>query len=141
MTTVAYRDGVMACDTRMTGGFISTVDTKVITGPDALVGFCGDPIAAYEAAVWLAGETRERPSCSNKDDILFLVYRRNGLFLVDGELRELPLKGKYHAIGSGEQAAMVAMHMGATAKEAVKMAIRVDENSGGTVKEYSLEST
>jgi hypothetical protein len=123
----------------MTGGFISSVATKVIAGPEAIVGFCGDPIAAYEAAAWLSGVTRDRPSCSSKDDVLFLVHRRGGLFLVDGDLRELPIRERYFAIGSGEQAAMVAMHMGATAKDAVKMAIRVDENSGGSVKEYTLE--
>lgn len=139
MTTIAFRDGVMACDTRMTGGFISVVRSKIVTGHDTLVGFCGDPIAAWPSAMYLAGELQDRPPGSGKDEVLFLLYRSSGLYLVDSELRELPLTGnKYYAIGSGEQAAMVAMHMGATAAEAVKMAIKVDENSGGRVKEYSL---
>lgn len=137
MTTVAFRDGVMACDSRMTGGFVSICKSKVIAGRDATVGFCGDPIAAYPLALYLAGEVQDRPQSNSKDDVLFMVYRNGELFLADSELRELPLKGnKYFAIGSGEQAAMVAMHMGATAKEAVQMAIKVDENSGGPVREF-----
>jgi hypothetical protein len=129
----------MACDSRVTGGFISPVQTKVIVGRNCLVGYCGDVIAAWGAAQYLAGELKDAPTISNKDDVLFLMYRDGKLYLVDGELRELPLTGnKYYAIGSGEQAAMVAMHMGATAKEAVQMAIRVDQNSGGRVREFSL---
>ena len=137
MTTVAYRDGVMACDSLLTGGFKSVIKDKVIKGRDATVGFCGDAIAAYSSAMYLAGEVQDRPAASSKDDVLFLVYRDGDLFLADSELRELPLDGnKFYAIGSGEQAAMTAMYMGASATEAVKMAIKVDENSGGRVKEY-----
>lgn len=140
MTTVAYRDGVMACDSRISGGFLSLIKSKVIVGQGVMVGFCGDPMAAWGAAMYLAGHIQDRPSVSGKDDVLFLMYREKKLYLLDGELRELPLDGnKYYAIGSGEQAAMVAMHMGATAAEAVKMAIRVDENSGGPVKEFTLD--
>ncbi len=128
----------MACDSLVTGGFKSVTRDKIIQGRTATVGFCGDPIAAYGAAMFLSGEYQERPAISKSDDVLFLVHRDNRLYLVDGDLRELPLAGNpFYAIGSGEQAAMVAMHMGATAKEAVKMAIKVDENSGGPVKEFT----
>jgi len=139
MTTVAFRDGVMACDTRMTGGFISVCKDKIVSGREAIVGFCGDPIAAYCGAQYLAGELQDRPIINSKDDVLFLMYREGSLYMVDGDLRELPLDGnKYFAIGSGEQAAMVAMHMGATARDAVAMAIKVDENSGGRIKVFTI---
>ena len=129
----------MACDSRVTGGFISQTQGKVVVGMGCMVGFCGDPIAGYGGAQYLAGELQERPY-TGKDDVLFLVYRDGQLSLADSEYREFPLKGnKYYAIGSGEQAAMVAMHMGATAKDAVRMAIKVDECSGGPVREYTLE--
>ena len=138
MTTIAFRDGIMACDSRMTGGYIAVCKSKIVEGRDCLVGFSGDAIAGHSGAMYLAGEMQDRPVTS-KDDVWFLVYRDKRLYLADSEFRELPLDGnKYFAIGSGEQAAMVAMHMGASAAEAVKMAIRVDENSGGTVREYSL---
>ena len=139
MTTIAFRDGVMACDSRMTGGYIAVCRSKVVVGRDCLVGFCGDPIAAYGGAMYLAGEIQDRPQSNDSDDVTFLVWRDGRLYLADSSLRELPLDGnKYFAIGSGEQAAIVAMHMGASAKEAVQMAIRVDENSGPPVKEFSL---
>ena len=138
MTTIAVRDGVMACDSRMTGGYIAVCKSKVVEGRGCLVGFSGDAIAGYSGAMYIAGEAQDRPTTS-KDDVWFLILRGDGMFLADHEFRELPLSGnKYFAIGSGEQAAMVAMHMGATAAEAVKMAIKVDENSGGTVREFTL---
>jgi ATP-dependent protease HslVU (ClpYQ) peptidase subunit len=58
--------------------------------------------------------------------------------MADHRLREVKLRETFWAIGSGEQAAMVAMHMGATAKEAVEMAKRVDPYTGGRVREFSL---
>jgi hypothetical protein len=122
----------------MTGGFISVCQTKVLQGPRGLVGFSGDPISGYTGALYLCGDAQDRPITAGAD-CWYLALRPDGVYLIDSEFRELPLKGnKYYAIGSGEQAAMVAMHMGATAAEAVKMAIRVDEYSGGTVKEFTL---
>lgn len=141
MTTIAVRDGKMACDSRITGGFIAATKTKIITGRNCLVGFCGDYIACYSGALWLAGELSDRPSTSDSDDVLFLVLRGKDIYLADAQLREAPVGGKYWAIGSGEQAAMTAMHMGATAKEAVKMAKLVDECTGGRVREFSLENS
>lgn len=139
MTTIAFRDGTMACDSLVTGSFKSIINSKVVVGQNCMVGFCGDPIAAWDAAQYLAGELQDKPNICGKDDVLFLMYKDKKLYLVDGELRQLPLDGnKYYAIGSGEQAAMVAMHMGATAAEAVKMAIKVDDGSGGRVREYTL---
>ena len=139
MTTVAFRDGVMACDSKVSGDFLSKIQDKVVKGRGVLVGYCGDLIAAWSGAMYLAGEVQDRPITTREDDVMFLIYRDGELYLADAEFREVPLKPmKYYAIGSGGQAAMVAMHMGATAGEAIKMAIRVDDGSGGPVKEYRL---
>lgn len=46
--------------------------------------------------------------------------------------------GPFMAIGSGAQGAMVALHLGLSPREAVRIASRVDPNSGGRVRSLSL---
>lgn len=43
------------------------------------------------------------------------------------------------SIGSGSHHALTAMDMGATAKEAVRMAIKRDSNSGGTIRTFRVK--
>jgi ATP-dependent protease HslVU (ClpYQ) peptidase subunit len=137
MTTVAAREGKIACDSRLTGGFIAKAN-KIIVGDGVIVGYAGDWIAAECLGRHIAGLDEEKPKRDSDDDVEFLVLRPKGIFMVDRRLREVKICDKYWAIGSGCQAAMVAMHMGATAKEAVEMAKLVDECTGGRVREYSL---
>jgi hypothetical protein len=137
MTTVAVRDNTMVCDSRMVGGFIGR-SHKVLRGESILVGWCGDAVAGYAFAEHVAGLAEEKPHNGGDDSIDLLVLKKNKIWLVDNRLRWLPIPQKYYAIGSGSQAAMVAMHMGATAKEAVEMAKLVDECTGGRVYEFVL---
>jgi len=139
MTTIAVKEGSMACDSRLTGGFISSTPGKIVVGKDRIVGFCGGYAAGYSGALWLAGELNDRPETYSGDDCEFIVLRRDGIWVADEFLRMAPVKGKFWATGSGGIAAMAAMHMGATAVEAVRIAIKVDELSGAPAKEYSLE--
>lgn len=139
MTTVAFKDGVMACDSRITGGPLYTSKTKVIKGRDSLVGWCGDACAGYAGALYISGESQDRPETHRDDDVLFLIYRDGEVLFADSEFREFPLEDDFAAIGSGEMAAMTAMSMGATAAQAVKKAIEYDECSGGAVKKYTLK--
>lgn len=138
MTTIAVRDGVMACDSQITGGFVATKATKVIVGDGVIVGYAGDWIACHCFARYLAGLEDEKTERDSEDDMEFLILRGSGIYMADHRLREVKLRETFWAIGSGEQAAMVAMHMGATAKEAVEMAKRVDPYTGGRVREFSL---
>ena len=140
MTTVAVRDGVMACDSRLTGGFISSAPGKVVVGRDCIVGFCGPYASGYTGALWLAGELNDRPETDSGDDNEFIVLRRDGIWLADHILRMAPIKGKFWATGSGGMAAMAAMHMGASALDAVKIAIKLDEGSGPPAMEYQFDS-
>ena len=49
-----------------------------------------------------------------------------------------PIESDFWAAGSGEQGALVAMHMGATAEEAVRYACLVDPGSGEPVHTLSF---
>jgi len=136
MTTIAYKSGVMACDSQISGGFISTCPDKVILGKCA-VGFTGDYVAGYQGALFLAGESQERPDYA-EDDTEYIVVDAGKIWIADSRLRIAPIGDKFWSIGSGCAAAMAAMYMGASAEDAVKIAIKVDEYSGGKVRTYNL---
>lgn len=135
MTTVAVRDGIIACDSCVSGSFPNAT-IKIKRGPDFLIGFAGD---------WVAGEylvecyiNDDKPIRHDDDDVDILIARESGIYFLDALFREAKICEKYYAIGSGSQAAMVAMNMGATAVEAVREAIKVDLYSGGRVRSLSL---
>ena len=126
----------MACDSLVTGG-LSAPSTKIWRKGDCIVGFCGDWIAGvYFAQIYLKGdEAKKRDS---DDDIELLVLRPSGIYLVDYRFREVKISLAYYAIGSGGQGAMVAMNMGATAVEAIKEAIKVDDYTDGKIRSLAL---
>ena len=139
MTTIAVRGGIMACDSRITGGFISKSPRKVIVGSKCIVGFCGGYAAGYAGALFLSGESTDRPETYSDDLEEYIVRSPRGIEVADEQLRVAPISGTFWATGSGGMAAMAAMHMGATALEAVRVAIKCDEVSGSPAKEYRLK--
>lgn len=140
MTTIAYKDGVIAYDSRTTSGTLVNSDTTnkrhVVDGVSFFIAgaICDHPrlIAAYfgaevgkhvecRALVVDAGELFE---CAVSDDSGF--WRTQ---LVPEELT---------ALGSGAHFAYGAMDAGASAVEAVKIATHRDVCSGGKVRAYNV---
>lgn len=135
MTTIVVRAGIMASDSLVSGGFPG-VANKIRKRADCLIGFAGD---------WLAGNhmiesylMNREPIRGDSDDVEILILRAKGSYLLDAYFREAPTGMPYYAIGSGSQAAMCAMNMGADAIEAIRQAIKVDEYSGGKVRHLKL---
>ena len=138
MTTIAVRDGVMACDSRIAGAFYESAE-KMFSGKDCIIGFSGDWVAGVHYIDKYLADAE--PIKGKDDDVDFIILRNDGIYYMDVTLREIRIIGDYYAIGSGCQAAMVAMNMGADAKEAVTQAIRVDVYSAGPVKTRELLHT
>lgn len=138
MTTIAAKDGVMACDSRITGGFENPA-RKIRKGKGCIVGYCGDWIAGEALAEYYISEGGTEPPLDDNDDIELLVLKKSGIYLVDRKFRKVKIHGKHYAIGSGAAAAMVAMNMGASATEAIKEASKVDDYTDGRVRSLRLE--
>lgn len=137
MTTVAAKDGVMACDSQVTGSFGCPAQ-KIRKSGDIIIGFAGDWIAGAYFADYYLNPLTDPPERDSDDDIDLLVLKPSGIYLVDYRFREVRICGHHYAIGSGAQAAMVAMNMGADAKEAIKQAMKVDDWTGGRVRSLSI---
>lgn len=148
MTTITYRDGIMAGDRRIsdTGrGLIEGGTTKIFRREDdgALIGVAGSLGVAQRFARWfLAGEQGEMPPLRDKDanaTAEAIVVRPNGKVENIYELGTIYIESDYHAIGSGSIAALAAMDMGADARRAVEVACGRDAGSGNGIDELRLD--
>lgn len=141
MTTIAYKDGVIAADSQATDVNEVCKVRKLFKCRDEIVSICGDAIAAMKFVEWRKAGAQEddKPKFGASDDFLSLVVTSNGVALWDKRMTPLPIKDRFSALGSGSGIALGAMHMGASAREAIKAAIRWDAFTGGRVISYSVK--
>lgn len=141
MTTIAYRDGVLASDTLITSG--TDVSGYYQKGRRiglllyASTGSCGLG-DTFEA--WLRGGCRgDQPSLKNGDSTAHcIVVMPDGLVVWFHQDGMTPMRTPYHAVGSGSAYAIGAMAAGATAAEAVRIAMLHDTGTGGDVTTLSI---
>lgn len=144
MTTIAIKDGVMACDSKesYSDGMITSWDAwKVALHEDCYYGFCGSSHWTTLAMDTIRNNGKLE-SLSPDIDLVFLRMPKKGkpsvVYLADGHLSQEDVTKNGYAIGSGMPYAMVAMSCGKSAVDAVKEAIKWDCFSGGKVRAYSF---
>lgn len=136
MTTIAYRDGVLAADTQQTDahGCAHGRVVKVTRRGPILAAAAGQACHARKFLDWFRAGMNGEPAIGDDD--------RNAdgiLFLPDGTVIEFSPRGsktvtcEFYATGSGMDYALGAMAMGASAEEAVRVAMRFDNCTGGEV--------
>lgn len=139
MTAIAYRDGVLAADSMVGGGNqIFGTDRKLWRRLDgALMGAVGrSEIAHPFRELFMAGLEREF-ICVSKDNEDFgaLVVYADGQCWAYGVYGRYPLEqGPFTAMGSADVFLMGAMAAGASAEEAVALAIAWRKDIGGPVQ-------
>lgn len=138
LTTIAYRDGVMAADGRVTVGQLIVTDTchKITKLSDgALFALCGDDRLEQALIAWLEACDPEVMPPQGKDFTAVLVDTQGVLSTFEGSGDDfVTWGGEYAAFGSGQDIAYGAMEMGATADQAVAAAIRRNTHSGGLIQ-------
>lgn len=138
MTTICYRDGVMAADSRVTidseggGARVFRCEklyrVKTYNGKRCLVGLAGGSFDGLAFLDWLVSKTSEPPQRLIDGDAAFtaLVLNQHGLFEYDKWCRPERIIEPFYAVGSGAKAALGALHMGASARRAVAVACKID---------------
>lgn len=138
MTTICYRDGIMAADTRATvtseagGARVQRVDklyrVKTFNHGVAIVGLAGGSFDGLAFLDWLVSKEKDPPSrlIDGEADFTALVLNKAGLFEYDKWCRPERVLEAFHSVGSGAKAALGALHMGASARRAVAIACRID---------------
>jgi len=134
MTTIAYRDGVMAADTQETGACIKRRMPKLVRLPcGGVAGGCGEVTALRKALAWIARPKGEPPRL--KDASLLVAYADGRVGWIEDKLWTFCEVHPPYAIGSGAQAAMAAMqHFNACARVAVEAAASADPNTSAPVE-------
>jgi hypothetical protein len=149
MTTIAYRSGVIAADSRTTthteeGGSrvfrCEKLYRKFPGHPDEVIlGTAGETFSSLVFVDWY-GTGKKRPSelIDGDADFTVLAFTRKGLFEYDKWCRGERILNSFYAVGSGAKAAMGAMHMGASAQKAVEIACRIDPFSAPPIVAWRL---
>ncbi len=137
MTTIAYnhRDREMATDSQATAGYctVSTTTTKLFRVVDGWLAFCGNWADAQCLMDYLAGDEVDLKGLEVGAFIMPDTGNPYQLVLSNaGRVQQMPISCSF-ALGSGSDYALGAMEAGASAKDAVKAAIKYDVFSGGRV--------
>lgn len=139
MTTIAYRNGILAADTRVTiGGSAVGRMIKIARREDGALAFAAGA-AGYNHAFlnWFMQGEKEKPPeaklCDNLIDRGVIVHSEGGMITVFEPDGKFEFSAPYCAIGSGRDIALGVMHHGGSAEQAVEAAIHHDNDTGGSI--------
>lgn len=145
MTTIVFRSGFVASDSRVTldGDYIHPREVvKVWRCGDALFGIVGSAENMDTLKEWLefgGPHAPDRPELEDTTLIEFCadgrIYEHHGK---DGTMEVTPLAKDFYVWGSGRLIAYGALELGASAAEAVLIAAKYDPSTGGTVRELQV---
>jgi len=136
VTTIAYRDGVLAADTlTSSNGILCTQAVKIGGRNGVLWSACGDVAWGKRFRDWCAsGAVGDHPPLPN-DQTGGTIYAPNGDLIVFHSMGIEVRPGlPFWADGSGCDYALGAMQMGATAEQAVAVAMIWDQCTGGQIR-------
>jgi ATP-dependent protease HslVU (ClpYQ) peptidase subunit len=148
LSIVCYRDGILAADTRIIhsdSGIMrgTKLFRKKVGRRDHILGFCGSLSFAMLYLDWY-GSGKAMPEqlrhIPEGEHFGVLILIGKDLYEGDTACRPVEVEARYHAIGSGAQAALGAMRFGASAYEAANIACEIDPNCGRPVVIMSSSS-
>lgn len=134
MTTIAYRDGILAADTQGQVGHTKDpfpVRKIHVLSNNTVLALCGAIAELEILKIWIEnGMQGPPPELQESTGIHFVdqdniwVYELGGRFKFEGE---------FGAWGSGATVALAAMMLEQTAVEAVALAMKLDTYTGGQI--------
>lgn len=147
MTTIAYRDGVVAADTEVDDDGKRQFHTKLyrvtFNARKAVLAIAGSQLAAQPIKHWIS-QGAQAPLYPNLGlDFTAVIITPSGVFELYKESAGFPYElaaQPFYAWGSGSKAALGAMQMGADAVRAVEIAALHDTYTGGPVSRMSIET-
>lgn len=140
MSIVAYRDGIICSDGRMTINDMILSDSykKIVKRDGAVAGFVGDAEHCAALMRWFTEKFDLNTIPQNKGSGLVILDRTikkkkavKILMIEEGGYFEVG--DDFYARGTGREVALGAMLMGATAYEAVEASIKRINTTGGEI--------
>ena len=144
MTTIAYRDGVMASDSGAWSGNSSHGwARKLVKGADGtLYGVTGHAAECSSYLAWVDGgcegaEPKPRETKDEGNSFMVLRVTPRGRIEFIGAYGAEVYDAPYYAVGAGAEVAFGALYMGATAAEAIEAAREHGSGAFGAVQTIS----
>ncbi len=134
MTTVAWDGFTLAGDTQASAAIKRLVDKVFYIRKDLYFGGSGTYEDCLAVRDWLISGG-EKPEI--EDDFSGLIIRDGTAFRIEQKLMESQIQESHHAVGSGSAYAMMAMHLGKTAEEAVVLASLFDSDTNNQLIKYN----
>lgn len=144
MTSIAFDGKTLASDSQVTSGgtragtLQKVYHLKKSRVGECLVGFAGEASKLIGFLQYLE-KLRKEPPSGTYDAVVIVKENSTIRGYDDGE--EYVLLTAPVAIGSGGDFALAALHMGYSAVEAVRLAIKLDIYSGGDIQSVSFGDT
>lgn len=142
MTTIAYRNGIMAADSMLTDyGDIKRNTKKIFVLEDVVIGTAGEDGDILRFIEWWEDgrKASKRPRRSTVTSLHLIIVDAHGQAEIwDENYFGEPTKEPFCAIGSGRAIAYGAFEMGATAKEAVAAACKWNVYTQGPVRTMNV---
>lgn len=142
MTTIAFKDGMLATDSRYAAGphilgkgkKIWVFEKGVVVGSGSIVGI-ETFLSFYQGKEYKAEIFKDE---ENEIDILVFDPTAKKVISYDKHLIAYEYDAPFYAIGSGTDYAIGAMAFGATPKEAVLIASQYDKGTDGNIQELKI---
>lgn len=142
MTTIAYKDGILAADTCVTdNGAICGTATKLARSPNgAIAGASGNLAPCAKFLSWFARDFGmvEKVARIEGNGAALIIDKDGTVHALDAGYPAFIINAPFHAIGSGSRIALGAMAAGASAEEAVRIACRIDNGTREPVETLRL---
>lgn len=129
MTTIVYRDGVLAADTSVWDNDCYVGQRIKVWQRDngLMAGVAGGMDDAANFRDWFLGEMKEgHPEFKHDASEGLLIHPGGRVEWVGRKQRRMDIDGPFHAIGAGFKLAIGAMLQGATAEQALAIAASID---------------
>lgn len=140
MTVVAYREGTLAADSRVTEDALVLPGSfrKVIKRPTGVYAYCGKPeLFSHFLAKYVEEDEDCLPQWNDNNTCILHMDNEGCLWSYNGEGNWFDLTGmEFYAMGSGSAYAYGAMDNGADAVSAVRTATKYDIYCGGSIFAY-----
>lgn len=141
MTVIAYKDGILASDSQLSGEgetIINGSTKKLWRNSDGwLIGLAGEYHKIVAVKKWFKKGMKKAFPEDTKTVTGILVSPKGKVYWLEHGVR-VRTKEPYHAEGAGAREAMAAMFMGASAELAVQVACLYNAGCSGDVQTMKL---
>ena len=130
-TIIAVRGEGLYSDSKCTSG-VNFQTRKLHKVGKSIIGGAGALAEILKFVEWFGGECKGKCKIKNTD---IIVMNKRGIYLYDGSCQSgFEILDNVYAIGSGSVPALAALKQGASPREALKIAEKLDNMTGGKMQ-------